>query len=151
MSATPGRTWARATRSARIDITVGRPTGRTTRPTTLFAHWTEEDPAAIILAIEDPWVPEREVVEWTVARNTLIAAHLPGLAGEIVGLGDVKVRFDSGLTTVWLRAAELAIPGEMLVDILRDAAIMCPLGEAEASIYAAMIEADLAELFGGAE
>lgn len=148
----PGRTWASAVQRARINVTTGGCHDRATRPTSMFAHWSEEDPAAVVLAVEDPWTPDRQVIEWTVARNVLIAAHLPGLAGEIVGLGDFKVRHAEGLTTIWLRSpegcADLAIPGETLTDLLREAAQMCPLGEPEAAVYADAVDRDLTALFG---
>lgn len=154
MTAEPGRTWAQLARTAKVRVTSRRPGLDTdTRPSSLLATWTAEDPAAVIVTIEDPWAPG-ETVEWRFARNLFVAAHLPGLAGDIVGLGDVRVRYADGETHLWLGTVEgsaaIAIPSETILDLLFEAALLVPLGEAEAQVYADTVDADLAALLDGA-
>lgn len=154
MSAREGRTWARLGRSAKVRVTARQPHGATdTRSSSILFTWNEADPAAIAFSVTDPWADEQ--VEWTIARNTLVAAHLPGMAGEIVGMGGMRVRYSGGETSIWLSAdggaAAITIPAETVIELLADAARIVPLGPAETAIYADAIDADLAALLDGAE
>lgn len=154
MSASEGRTWARLGRSAQVRVTSRRPgVEAETLESSVLLSWNEADPAAVALAIADPWAPG-ETVEWVIARNTLVAAHLPGMAETIIGLGDVRVRYSGGQTHLWFGnregSAAVVIPSETIVALLSDAARIAPLGEAEARIYAEAIDAELAALLDGA-
>lgn len=146
----------RAVRAMPVLVTANRPGGPTSKTSTMYAHFNETDPAAVILAVVDPWANPRDVVEYVLARNLLIAAHLPGLSGEIVGLGDIKVRYDAVIdqTEIWLdppgASASLVFNGEQLVDLLREAAEIVPLGLAESAIYDAAVDAEIADLLDSA-
>lgn len=151
-----GRTWARIARSSRVLVTATIPPGtRTdTRESSMLLEWSESDPACVALKVADPWAGGPDV-EWFIARNLFAAAHMPGLDGETVGRGDVKVRCSAGETTVWLNAPEgratLVMPSENVLALLREAEAITPLGEAEAVVYADAIEAELAALMLGTE
>lgn len=155
MNETPGRTWAKQiVRSVPITVTAGRPCDRQTRSSTLLLQWEEKDPAAVTLTLEDPWA-ENAVVEWTVGRNLLTAAVLPGLAGETVGRGDVQVHYDCGTVTLTIypdgARCVIEMAGEAHIGFLRDCAVVVPVGSLEESaIYTAGIDHEFAELVGGA-
>lgn len=149
-----GRTWATLSRTAAVRVTARRPgLEADTRLSSMTTTWTESDPAAVTLSIADPWAPGEPVV-WSIARNLLVAAHLPGMHGEIVGLGNARVRCSNGETNLWLGTAEgaaaIAVASEVVFALLSDAARIAPLGEAEARIYADAIDAELAALLDGA-
>lgn len=155
MSAREGRTWASIGRSAPVRVTSRQPgLDADTRESSILFTWTEADPAAVTLLIDDPWNPG-ESVEWTIARNTLFAAHLPGMQDELVGLGDVRVRSSAGDTSIWIGtpdgAAAFSFASQPVVELLAECARVVPLGEAEAQIYADAIDAELAALLDGAQ
>lgn len=146
---TPGRTWATVVHTYPIQVTAAGDT----RKSTMLAHWTEADPAAVALALADPW--HGDVVEWLVSRDLFTAAHMPGFAGELVGLGHVKVLYDGGLTQLTLTSPDghciVGIYGELFVDFLRECAALVPFGSLdESEIYGAAIDREYAELCGAA-
>jgi hypothetical protein len=128
-----------------------------TEPTTLLLHWTEEDPAAVVLTMEDPWVTDADdkVVEWIIARALVLTACLPQFRGIEIGVGDAVVRHNGGTANILLRSPEgecvLSMRGEVLTDFLRGVAALMPFGSREESqIYAAQIDAESVALLGGA-
>jgi hypothetical protein len=155
MSRDEGRTWARLGRSAPVRVTASRPgLAAETLASSMLLTWNEANPAEIALSIDDPWVPG-EAVELSIARNTLMAAHMPGMQGELIGLGDLRVRCSGGDTNLWIGvpegAAAVAFRSEPVVSILADSARIVPLGQAESTIYAEAIDRELAELLDGAK
>lgn len=151
----PGRTWAhQLTRTCPVSITVMRPgSGASSRETRMTATWNDADPAAVTLAFTDPWAGK--TVEWRIARALLVAPHMPGLAEQKYGQGDVQVRYSGGLTTLWLDNpdgnAVAVFHAEPLIELLTEAAKIVPLGSPEeCAIYDAAFDADLLALTGGA-
>lgn len=120
--------------------------------TTLLACWSEEDPAAVTLTVEDPWAKkEDDLVEWVVSRGLLVGGCLPQFRDIAVGIGDVTVRHNGDTAQIALRnttgTCVLAMRGEVLTDFLRAVAKMMPLGSPEESeIYADQIDAEWAEI-----
>lgn len=132
------------------------PAGDRSRPTTILLCWTEADPATAAMTIADPWTEDGTTVEWLLSRSLLVGAHVPAFVGRTVGMGDAQVRYGGASTTIHLGSPEgrcvLTMRGEVLKDFLRATAEILPFGHArESEVYDAMIEADLAELFGGTE
>jgi hypothetical protein len=125
-------------------------------PTTLLMHWTEEDPAAVIITMEDPWVTEddNKVVEWVLGRALITFACLPQFRDIAIGEGDVQVRHRGETATISLRSPQgscvLVMRAEVLTDFLKSVSALLPFGcEEESEIYARMIDADAAKLLGG--
>lgn len=146
-----GRTWAVRQVVETWPITVT--SDDETLPSTMLAQWDEHDPAAVLLVLADPWSSEERLVEWVVGRNLLVAAHLPGLAGEVVGRGDARVVFHGGETTLAFTTPEgscsVKVAGEHLVTFLRQCAAYIPLGGiVESSIYADQIDREFAAMTG---
>ncbi len=146
-----GRTWAprQISRTHPVEIHTA---DKTAQCSVLF-QWSEQDPAAVVLVISDPFKGER-VVEWRISRAVLAGAMLPGY-GEWVGRGDVKVRALGGEVTIVLTSPEgeaaLIIWGEVLLGFLRDAHDLVPGGSVEESaIYTAALDVELAALLDGA-
>lgn len=130
--------------------------GSETERTTLLFHWSEEDPAAVVLTIEDPWSasPDAGTVEWFISRSLLIAACLPQFRDIEVGEHDVKVRHRGGTATIRLTSPDgtciLVMRGEVLTDFLRSVAAQMPFGCTEESeIYAAQIDREWAAMASG--
>lgn len=135
-----------------ISVIVGSETERTT----LLMHWSEEDPAAVNLTVEDPWSrgAEAVIVEWIVSRAVLVAACLPNFRDVEVGLHGVKVRHRGATATIRLASHEgscvLAVRGEVLLDFLRGVAAQMPLGcDEESEIYGAQIDREWTEMAAG--
>lgn len=124
------------------------------RPTTMLAHWSEEDPAAVWITLEDPWSDIGHVVEWCVGRALLVAAYLPAMRDTWIGSGDVKVRYRGATATINLESpagsCSVIMRGEVLTDFLTAVAALMPIGCVEESeIYAAQIDRELPTLLGG--
>lgn len=144
-----GRTWARVLQTLPITVTSG---GSEIRPSTMLAYWSEDDPAAVKLTIEDPWT-DGQTVEWEFGRNLLTAALLPGY-GEIVGVGDVRVRYHGGRVAMGLSSPEgecvLSVYGELIIGFLHETyRVIDPGSIAESVAYTAHLDAELAALVGG--
>jgi hypothetical protein len=115
--------------------------------------WTDEDPVAIKLTIDDPWEPGREV-DWVFARATLVGACLPPMTNCWVGGGDVSVCHSGATTQIRFSPPEgecvLIMRGEVPLDFLRALQALMPLGAPEeAEIYAAQIDREWPAIAGG--
>ena len=150
-----GRTWAKVDRTYPITVTLpnGDDADDRTRSTTMAARWAEADPAVAVLALADPWREGQPAVEWVLSRSLLVSAHLPAFIGKPIGMGDAQITYSGPTTTIHFNSVNgccaISMRGEVLKDFLRATAEILPLGDArEGEIYAAMIERELAELFG---
>lgn len=151
MTPDEGRTWAQQiVRTVQVTVTGGRPCDRQTRSSTVLLQWSADDPAAVAMTVADPWA-NGATLEWVVGRNLLTAAVLPGLAGELVGRGDVQVLYLAGVVTMTFfpygARCVIEIAAELVIEFLREAARVVPVGSLEESAtYTAAIDREYAEL-----
>ena len=127
--------------------------GHETERSTLLMHWSEEDPAAVALTIENPWSsdPQDEVIEWVISRSLMTVACMPQFRDVEIGFADVVVRHRGSTATIRLASAEgsctLAMRGEVLLDFLKLVSKKMPFGcDEESEIYARQIDAEWAAM-----